>query len=126
MHAKSLQGCLFATAWTVACKASLSMGFSRQGYWSELPCPPPGNLPDPGIYPVAPALEADFLLLSHQERPRVVQPSLKNIVIITRRNVITKAVTFQSFSLAFLSQPQENINLLLISMDLFVLYILYK
>ena len=118
--------CLFATAWTVACKASLSMGFSRQGYWSELPCPPPGNLPDPGIYPVPPALQADFLLLSHQERPRVVQPSLKNIVVITRRNVITIAVTFQSFSLAFLSQPQENINLLLISMDLFVLYILYK
>ena len=40
---------LFATLWTVACQAPLSMGFSRQEYWSVLPCPPPGNLPDPGI-----------------------------------------------------------------------------
>ena len=40
---------LFATLWTVAHQASLSMGFSRQEYWSGLPCPPPGDLPDPGI-----------------------------------------------------------------------------
>ena len=39
----------FATPWTVACQPPLSMGFSRQEYWSELPCPPPGDLPDPGI-----------------------------------------------------------------------------
>ena len=45
------------------------MGFSRQEYWSGLPCPSPGDLPDPGIEPVspvAPALQADSLLLSHQ------------------------------------------------------------
>ena len=35
--------------WTVACKASLCLGFSRQEYWSGLPCPPPADLPDPGI-----------------------------------------------------------------------------
>ena len=40
---------LFATLWTIACQAPLSMGFSRQEYWSELPCPPPGDLLDPGI-----------------------------------------------------------------------------
>ena len=40
---------LFATPWTVACQASLSMGFSRQEYWSGLLCPSPGDLPDPGI-----------------------------------------------------------------------------
>ena len=40
----------------VAHQAPLSMGFSRQGYWSGLPCPPPGDLPDPGIKPVSPAL----------------------------------------------------------------------
>ena len=40
---------LFVTLWTVACQAPLSMGFSRQEYWSEFPCPPPGDLPDPGI-----------------------------------------------------------------------------
>ena len=44
---------LFATLWTVAHQAPLSMGFSRQEYWSGLPCPPPGNLPDPGIKPVS-------------------------------------------------------------------------
>ena len=42
---------LCAILWTVAHQASLSMGFSRQEYWSGLPCPPPGNLPDPGIEP---------------------------------------------------------------------------
>ena len=42
---------LCATPWTVACQAPLSMGFSRQEYWSRLPCPPPGNHPDPGIKP---------------------------------------------------------------------------
>ena len=40
---------LFATLWTVAHEAPLSMEFSRQQYWSGLPCPPPGNFPDPGI-----------------------------------------------------------------------------
>ena len=44
---------LFETQWTVACQAPLSMGFSRQEYWSGLPCPPPGNLPDPGIEPLS-------------------------------------------------------------------------
>ena len=41
---------LFVTLWTVACQA-LSTGFSRQEYWSGLPCPLPGDLPDPGIKP---------------------------------------------------------------------------
>ena len=40
---------LFVTLWTVNCQAPLSMGFSRQGYWRGLPCPPPGDLPDPRI-----------------------------------------------------------------------------
>ena len=44
---------LFATLRTVACQASLSMGFSRQEYWSGLPFPPPGDLPDPGIKPMS-------------------------------------------------------------------------
>ena len=43
---------LFATLWTVACQAPLFMGFSRQEYWSGLPYPPPGDLPDPGIEPM--------------------------------------------------------------------------
>ena len=60
---------LLVIPWTVACQAPLSLGFCRQEYWSGLPCPPPGDLPDPGMEPAssaAPALQADSLLLSHQ------------------------------------------------------------
>ena len=55
---------LFATPWTVACQAPLSMGFSRQEYWSGLPLPPSGNLSDPEIElmrPASPALEDGFV-----------------------------------------------------------------
>ena len=53
---------LFATSWTVACQAPLSMGFSRPEYWSGWPFPSPGDLPNPGIKPRFPALQADSLL----------------------------------------------------------------
>ena len=52
---------LFASPWTVAYQAPPSMGFSWQGYWNELPFPSPGDLPDPGIKPGCPALQADAL-----------------------------------------------------------------
>ena len=48
----------FTTLWTVAHQAPLFMGFSRQECWSGLPCPPPGDLPDPGIEPASPAVPA--------------------------------------------------------------------
>ena len=54
---------LFVTPWTVACQAPLSMGFSRQEYWSGLPFPPPGDLPDPGTEPRSPVVQADSLPL---------------------------------------------------------------
>ena len=57
---KSLS-CVFATPWTIACQAPPSMGFSRQEYWSGLLFPSPGDLPDPGIEPRSPALQADYL-----------------------------------------------------------------
>ena len=50
------------TPWTVALQAPLSMGFSRQEFWCGLPCPPPGNLPNPGIEPRSPTLQADSSL----------------------------------------------------------------
>ena len=53
---------LFATPWTLAYQAPPSMGFSRQECWSGLPFPSPGDLPDPGIEPGSPALQADALL----------------------------------------------------------------
>ena len=60
---------LFATPWTVAHQAPLSMGFSRQECWSGLPFPPPGDLPNAGIELASPAslaLQTDSLLLNHQ------------------------------------------------------------
>ena len=63
---------LFATLWTVACQAPLSMGFSRREYWSGLPFPSPGDLPNPGNEPmssVAAALQMDSLPLSRQGSP---------------------------------------------------------
>ena len=54
--------CLFVTLWNVAHQAPLSMEFSRQEYWSGVPCPPPGDLPDPGLKSESPELQADFLL----------------------------------------------------------------
>ena len=55
---------LFETLWTVAHQAPLSMGFSRQEYWSGLPHPPPGDLPDSGIEPVSPALAGSYFTSS--------------------------------------------------------------
>ena len=55
--------CLFAIPWTIAHQAPLSVGFSRQEYWIGLPCPPPRNLPNPGIEPsslMSPALAGGF------------------------------------------------------------------
>ena len=58
---------LFVTLRTVARQTPLSMGFSKQEYWSGLPCPPPGDLSDLGVNPTSPALQMGPLLLSHQE-----------------------------------------------------------
>ena len=61
---QSLQSCpTLVTSWTVARQAPLSMGFPRQEYWSGLPFPSPGDLPDPGVKPGSPALQVDSLLL---------------------------------------------------------------
>ena len=64
------KSCLaLATPWTVTCQAPLSMEFSGQEYWSELPFPSPGDLPDPGIKPRSPALQADSLPSELQGNP---------------------------------------------------------
>ena len=65
---------LFPTPRTIAHQAPLSMGLSRQEYWSGLPCPPQGDLLNPGIKPmspVAPALQMDSLLLPHWGSPSI-------------------------------------------------------
>ena len=57
------------TPWNVVCQAPLSMGFSRQEYWSGLPFPSLGDLPDPGIELKSPALKADSLATEQQGKP---------------------------------------------------------
>ena len=64
------KSCLtLATPWTVACQAPLFMGFSRQEYWSGLPFLSPGDLPNPGIEPGFPTLQADSLPIELQGKP---------------------------------------------------------
>ena len=61
-------GRFFASPWTVAHQAPLSMGFSRQEYWSRLPCPPPGDLPNPSMNPY-PALAGGFFTIEPLGKP---------------------------------------------------------
>ena len=62
---------LFVTPWTVAHQAPLSMGFSRQEYWSGLPCPLPGDLPNPGVEPRSAALAGKFFTSDGPLRCRI-------------------------------------------------------
>ena len=71
---------LFVTPWTAACQAPLSMGFSRQGYWSGLPCPPPEALPDPVMEPsslTSPALAGGFFTTSTTWEAQSCRPQLR-------------------------------------------------
>ena len=61
----------FVSPWTVARQVTLSMGFCRQEYWSELPFPPPGDLPDPGFEPESPALASRFFTTEPPGKPSV-------------------------------------------------------
>ena len=64
---------LFETPWTVPHQARQSMEFSRQEYWSGLPFPSPGDLPNPGIEPGSPALQADALPSEPPGKPNVIK-----------------------------------------------------
>ena len=68
---------LFATPWTVAFQAPPPMEYSRQDYWSGLPFPSPGHLPDPGIEPRSPALQADTLSSELPGKPHKMKGKLK-------------------------------------------------
>ena len=69
MFSLSIMSDSFATPWTVAHKAPLSMGFPRQEYWSGLPFPSPGALLNPGLNPCLPYQQGDSLPLRHQGSP---------------------------------------------------------
>ena len=74
---------LFATPWTVAYQAPPSMGFSGQECWSGLPFPSPGDLPDPGIEPGSPALQADALPSEPPGKPQNLQRSILTPVYLS-------------------------------------------
>ena len=75
---------LFATPGTVDYKAPPSMEFSRQEYWSGLPLPSPGDLPNPGIEPGSPTLQADALPSELPRKPRILKPRPKLISIFSK------------------------------------------
>ena len=66
---------------TVALQAPLSMGFSRQEYWDGLPCPPPGDLPDPGIDPTSPTLAGRFITTEPPGKPWGKQWEIKSLLL---------------------------------------------
>ena len=80
-----------ATPWTVAYQAPPPIGFSRQEYWSGLPFPSPGDLPDPGIEPGSPAFQADALISEPPGKP------LYRVSILLKR-IFFKRVTLKKKS----------------------------
>ena len=99
---------LFVIPQTVACQAPLSMEFSRQEYWSVLPFPSPGNLPDPGIKPGSPALQGDSL-------PSSGKPITEYTLAIIS-TWLNSRTPFQSM-LPFKYGPQKYLGILILSME---------
>ena len=88
VHAKSLHLCLtLVILWTVACQAPLSIGFFRQEYWNGLPCPPSGDVPDPGIEPaslLSPALAGRFFTTSTTWEAHFIKQMQQNVDLTSR------------------------------------------
>ena len=101
---------LFATPWTIACQAPLSMGFSQWEYWSELPRLPPGDLPDPRNKPASPALQAGSLPLSHWRSPWNVDLSMTHITYKYKsptRNIFQEHPPTHTLTLAATLPPHD-------------------
>ena len=84
------------TLWTVAHQAPLSMWLSGQGYWSGLPCSPPGDLPGPGIEPVSPALQTESLPTRSSGKPSPLPPQINKVnfdmILLQLENVFKEFV----------------------------------
>ena len=79
---------LFATPWTVAHQVPPSMGFSRQEYWSGLPFPSPGDLPDPEIEPRSPALQGGALTSEPPGKPTVMYNVHQNLMFFLNSSFV--------------------------------------
>ena len=97
---------VFAIPWTIACQAPLSMGFSRQKYWSGLPCPPPSHFPDPGIEPeflVSPTLAGKFFTTAPSGKTMMrFKCKHKNIQLICRITEIAQFIAHTCIQIPFL------------------------
>ena len=114
----------FAIPWTLAHPAPLSMDFPRQEYWSGLPCPPPGDLPDPGIQPASPALAGRFFTTEPPGKPsKILIPILKlnmSLQIMSReskeklfctinnKNTFQSMMFYQRLDYLFIHQLENN------------------
>ena len=79
---------LHMTPWTMVHQAPLSMGFSRQEHWVGLQCPPPGDLPKPGIEPVSPASAGGFFTTEPPWKPRVTTDEAKLIYYYELKSIV--------------------------------------
>ena len=86
---------LFATPWTVAHQGPPSMGFSRQEYWSGLPFPPSGGLPDPEIEPRSPALQADSLPSEPPGKPYMISSYSLDLTSPSQQSVPPRRDSFR-------------------------------
>ena len=93
----------FVTLWSITCQAFLSMGFSRQEYWNGFPFPPLRDLPDPGIEPGSPAMQADSLLLCHRGSKLYL-----TVLIYTLRTFVIWNSQLAKFPAFFLSKNKRH------------------
>ena len=102
---------LFANPRTAARQATLYLEFSRQEYWSGLPCPPPGDLPDPGIKLTSPASAGRFFHYRHLVSPKMYY--IYTRFLVTKRNEVlihdTTWMTLENIILSERSQPQKTV-----------------
>ena len=127
---------LFATLWAVAHQAPLSLGFSRQEYWSGMPCPPLGDLSDPGIKPMSlvfPALAGKLFTTSTtweaQKKNRQNQSTEVEVRLILtfRRYRLGKGMTMISGCLKMLYHDRHGyyMKILIYRVKIYILYCMY-